>query len=226
MAQKVRSQGRVVGIERDSEQLAEALRQARQADEHDLVELRQGDVHSPPLGEDEWETFDLAHARFLLEHLADPLPVVRSMVRALRPGGRIVLADDDHDLLRIWPEPPGFRELWDAYMRTYSLNGTDPSIGRRLVSLIQSAGARPVRNTWVFFGACAGNPNFKGFVENLAGVILTAKERMLGAGLCSAVFFEETLAALGHWSLETRCSLVVWIVLGRRSQTKEDLEDL
>lgn len=40
MAHAVRSQGRVVGIERDSEQLAEALRQAHQADEHDLVELR------------------------------------------------------------------------------------------------------------------------------------------------------------------------------------------
>jgi hypothetical protein len=53
MAQKVRSQGSVVGIERGSEQLAEALRQARQADEQDLVEFRQGDVHSPPLEKDE-----------------------------------------------------------------------------------------------------------------------------------------------------------------------------
>ena len=200
MAQKVRSQGRVVGIERDSEQLAEALRQARQADEHDLVELRQGDVYSPPLAEHEWETFDLAHARFLLEHLHDPLPAVRSMVRALRPGGRIVLADDDHDLLRIWPEPPGFRELWDAYMRTYSLNGTDPHVGRRLVSLIHAAGAQPVRNNWIFFGACAGNSNFEGFVENLIGVILTAKERILGAGLVSQSCFDEIMAALWTWS--------------------------
>ena len=207
MAQKVRSQGSVVGIERDSEQLAEALRQARQADEQDLVEFRQGDVHSPPLEKDEWETFDLAHARFLLEHLADPLPVVQSMVRTLRPGGRIVLADDDHDLLRIWPEPPGFLELWDAYMRSYRLNGTDPSIGRRLVSLIRSAGARPVRNTWVFLGACAGNPNFQGFVDNLAGVILTAKDRILKGGLCSQLFFEETLGALRAWSQRPEAAL-------------------
>jgi len=164
------------------------------------VELRQGDVYSPPLAEHEWETFDVAHARFLLEHLHDPLAAVRSMVRALRRGGRIILADDDHDLLRIWPEPPGFLALWQAYMQSYNLNGTDPQIGRRLVSLIQAAGARPVRNTWVFFGGCSGNPNFAAYVENLAGVILTARERILAAGLCSPACFDETLAALWGWS--------------------------
>ena len=36
---------------------------------------------------DEWGTFDLVHARFLLEHVSDPLAVVRSMARAVRPGG-------------------------------------------------------------------------------------------------------------------------------------------
>ena len=57
-----------------------------------------------------------------------------------------------------------------------------------------------MRNNWIFFGACAGNPNFEGFVENLTGVILTAKERMLVADLCSEMFFNETLAALSAWS--------------------------
>ncbi len=56
----------------------------------------------------EWGSFDVAHSRFLLEHVSDPLGVVRELVRAVRPGGRIVLADDDHDVLRLWPEPPGF----------------------------------------------------------------------------------------------------------------------
>ena len=196
MARRVRSGGKAVGIERDSKQLAEALR----ASELDLVELRQGDVYSLPLAEHEWGTFDLAHARFLLEHLQNPLEVVQSMVRTLRPGGRIILADDDHELLHLWPEPPGFLALWQAYMQSYQLNGTDPHIGRRLVSLIQAAGARPVRNTWVFFGACSGNPNFEAYVENLAGVILTARERILTVGLFSPASFDETLAALWAWS--------------------------
>jgi 2-polyprenyl-3-methyl-5-hydroxy-6-metoxy-1,4-benzoquinol methylase len=45
--------------------------------------------------------FDVAHARFLLEHVPDPLVIVRTMVRAVRPGGRVILADDDYEGLRL-----------------------------------------------------------------------------------------------------------------------------
>jgi SAM-dependent methyltransferase len=164
------------------------------------VELRQGEVSSPPLATREWGTFDLAHARFLLKHVHDPATVVRRMIQTLRPRGRIILADDDHDLLRIWPEPRGFLSLWQAYMQSYRLYGTDPNIGRQLVSLIRVAGAQPIRNTLIFFGGCSGDPNFRAYVENLAGVILiTAKDRILSAGLLSGKSFDESLAALGPW---------------------------
>src|SRR6266850_1948463 len=66
-----------VGIERSEEQLARAERDP-------LLDLRRGDVTNPPLREREWGSFDLAHARFVLEHVLDPLTVVRHMVRAVR----------------------------------------------------------------------------------------------------------------------------------------------
>src|SRR5262249_7752545 len=151
-----RASGRtLVGVERSEEQLAGSARDP-------LLDLRQGDVTDPPLREGEWGSFDLAHARFILEHVPDPLAVVRQMVRAVRPGGRLVLQDDDHDVLRIYPEPPGFMTVWRAYERTYDRIGCDPYIGRRLVSLLHEAGARPVRSTQINFGACAGDPNFPG----------------------------------------------------------------
>src|SRR5262245_13271218 len=88
---------RVVGIERSADQIDEARRQAREEGEEDRIELRQGDVLRLELPDGEWGAFDVAHARFVLEHVADPLAVVRSMVRAVRPGGRIVLEDDDRE---------------------------------------------------------------------------------------------------------------------------------
>src|SRR5262245_31819823 len=117
MARAVGPAGRVIGIEKSRAQFVEALRQARADGEEHLTELREGDALALPLGDDEWGTFDVAHARFILEHVRDPLGVVRQMVRAVRPGGRVVLADDDHDVLRLWPEPPGLREAWQAYLR-------------------------------------------------------------------------------------------------------------
>jgi len=95
----------VVGIERSAEQIAEARRQAVAAGEEDLADSRQGDVFAMLLRDDEWGRFDVAHARFLLEHVPDPLTVVRSMVRTVRVGGRVVLEDDDHEVIRLWPEP-------------------------------------------------------------------------------------------------------------------------
>ncbi|TPW14796.1 MAG: type 11 methyltransferase, partial [bacterium] len=102
---------RLLGIEGSREQLDEARRQAEADGETGLVEFRHGDALSLPLTGKEWGSFDLAHARFLLEHVTDPLAVVHSMVRAVRPGGRLLLLDDDHDLLRLWPEVPGLAEV-------------------------------------------------------------------------------------------------------------------
>jgi SAM-dependent methyltransferase len=192
---------RLVGIERSAEQLAEAARQAAVAHEEHLLDLRQGDAGEPPLREDEWGRFDVAHARFVLEHVQDPGAVVRQMVRAARPGGRIVLQDDDHDILRCWPEPPGFAVLWRAYQRTYDRLGCDPYVGRRLVSLLHDAGAVPVRCTLLFFGGCAGEPSFPGLMQNLSGLLAGAREAIVSGGLLGAKEFDDGLEALNAWAV-------------------------
>jgi SAM-dependent methyltransferase len=189
----------VVGVERSAEQIAEAGRQAGLAGEDALVEFRHGDALHLPLRDDEWGSFDVAHTRFLLEHLRDPLPVVSAMVRAVKPGGRIVLEDDDHDLLRLWPEPPGFAALWQAYQRSYEFLGNDPVVGRRLVGLLAGAGARPERNSVVFFGSCAGDPHFPHYVDNLIGVVGGARATIVEARLLDGDAVDEGVRALDEW---------------------------
>src|ERR1043166_2419654 len=67
LARTVQPSGRVVGVERDAKQLAEARRQARAAGEQGLVEWRQADATALPLGKSKSDRFDVAHARFVLE---------------------------------------------------------------------------------------------------------------------------------------------------------------
>ena len=204
--------GRVIGIERDVAQLQGAQRLANDDGETNLVDFRQGDVLELDLGGD-WESFDLAHTRFLLEHLPDPLRVVKTMVRAVRPGGRIVLADDDHGVIRLWPEPPGFYDLWKAYMRTYDRIGNDPFVGRRLVQLLADAGAKPVRNTWVFFGGCAGMETFPVLASNMAGVVRTARETMISMRLVEAEVFDRVMEEYARWAKRPDAALwfaVAW----------------
>jgi SAM-dependent methyltransferase len=200
----------VVGVERSAEQIAEALRQARAEGEEHLVDMRAGDAIDLPLEDDEWATFDVAHSRFLLEHVQDPLEVVRSMVRAVRPGGRIVLEDDDHDLLRLWPEPPGVMPIWNAYMRGYDRAGNDPIVGRRLVQLLCRAGAEPRRNTWLFFGSCSGGPNFSGFVQNLASILEGARASIVATGF-SEDDVRRAVQSLREW--EHRGDAAFWYAI-------------
>ena len=195
-----RAAGRpALGIERSEAQIAEALRQAREAGEEALLELRSGDVLAPPLKDDEWGVFDLAHARFVLEHVPDPKVVVRAMARAVRPGGRVVLEDDDHWVLRFWPESVECVTLWRSYVETYTRVGNDPQVGRKLVSLLHEAGVQPRRNTWIFFGGCAGDELFPQLIENIAALFAGSRDAMIAGGMLDAESFAAAIAALRDW---------------------------
>ncbi len=202
---------RVVAVERSAEQRAEAARQARAAGEADLLDLRGGEAEALPLRRGEWGTFDLAHARYLLEHVPDPAAVVAGMVRAVRPGGRIVLADDDHDLLRLFPEPPAVRAAWRAFVRGYDRNGNDPYVGRRLAALLHAAGAAPRRITWIFFGACAGETTFPAFVANLRGNLESARGAIEATGMIDADGIDESLRELA--SFGKRPDAAIWYAM-------------
>lgn len=201
----------VLGIERDQAQLRQAMDFARSSKEEELVVFKQGDATQLPLEQDEWESFDLVHARFVLEHVRKPADVVQQMVAACRPGGRLVIADDDHDIFRLYPECPGFNELWQAYIRSYDRLGNDPYIGRRLVHLLHEAGMHKIRNTFIFFGDCAGNSTFEAFVDNIIGVVAGARTVIIEHQLLTESFFDQSIAAMHQW--KKRKDAALWYAM-------------
>jgi SAM-dependent methyltransferase len=200
---------RVVGIERDPRQITEARRQAARAGEETYLDIREGDVLDFPLAKNEWGTFDLVHARFVLEHVKDPAKVVAQMARAARPGGRIIISDDDHSLLRLRPEPPGARELWALYQRAYDRIGCDPLIGTRLLELMVAADLRAKRAALLNFGA--GEDHFPDMVENFVGVVCTARATIVEGGLMDPAHFDSVCDAIRVWG--RRPDAVIWYPL-------------
>jgi ubiquinone/menaquinone biosynthesis C-methylase UbiE len=207
MARAAGNTGRVIAVERSPEQMARAHELARTDSEQALVEFRLGDATDLPLLDEEWGRFDVAHARFLLEHLPDPLSTVAAMVRAVRPGGRIVIEDDDHSVFRIWPEIPETDRIWRAYLATYERIGLDANIGRRLVALLHQAGAKPERNDELFFGACVGDPYFRDYVNNLSGILVGARNEIVATGQVTADEVDRGIAALHAWSQKPEAAL-------------------
>lgn len=209
------ARGSVIAVERDDQQLAAARRNAEGCPN---LELRQGDVLAPPLAAGEWGSFDLVHARFLLEHLEAPGEAVAVMVRAARPGGRIVLVDDDHDNLRLWPEAPRFLRVWRAYCEQYSLRGLDPCIGRRLAALLHAAGATAMRTDAIHFGACAGMPEFEPALDNLTEVVAGAADAVAASGCLAESSIRAGLAELRSW--RERPDAALWYALPFAAGTK------
>jgi SAM-dependent methyltransferase len=197
-----RRRGEVIGIERNPRQLAAARRLRRRSKGRGSVDLRKGDVTELELAlaPEEWGSFDLVHTRFLLEHLPDPARVVRTMARAAKPGGRVFISDDDHDIFRLTPEPEGFRTLWKAYVRSYEMLGNDPYVGRKLVALLKDAGLTRVRNGGMFFGGCSGDAHFTDIADNLVGILDGAGETILRQRLIGKRDFSRAMTALRAWS--------------------------
>jgi SAM-dependent methyltransferase len=200
-----------LGIESSETQIAEARRLAAAAGEETRAEFRSGDAAAPPLEPSEWGGFDVVHARFVLEHVADPLAVVRAMVRAAKPGGRIVVADDDHDVLRLWPEPAGLEAVWRAYIHTYERGGRDPYVGRKLVTLLHAAGAEPRRNTWIWFGSCTGDEHFQPLVKNLLGILAGARAAIVATGRVDDTAFDAAVDATWDWA--KRPDAALWFAI-------------
>ncbi|HSQ60680.1 MAG TPA: methyltransferase domain-containing protein [Acidobacteriota bacterium] len=191
--------GSALGIERSEEQLRTARRLAAEAGEASDVEFRAGDATAPPLRSEEWGAFDVAHTRFLLEHVPDPAAVVRPMVRAVRPGGRVILQDEDHSIFRLSPSLPSLEAVWEAYYRTYERVGNDPYVGRRLVSLLHDAGAVPRRCTWIFFGGCAGMEIFPLLLLNLRVILEEARDAILAGGAVDGAGFDRAMTEYAAW---------------------------
>ena len=82
----------------------------------------------------------LVHSRLLLEHLPECPDVLQRMVRALRPGGWLVVTDTDFGPMRVSEPDPAFDRVASAFMKAVRAAGWDPQLGPTLPRLLESCG--------------------------------------------------------------------------------------
>jgi arsenite methyltransferase len=85
----VGSDGKVVGVDMTAQQLAKGRRLAAEAGIEN-VEFREGYIENPPVDED---AFDCVISNGVINLSPDKGAVFAAVARALRPGGRLALAD-------------------------------------------------------------------------------------------------------------------------------------
>ncbi|GLZ36193.1 methyltransferase [Lentzea sp. NBRC 105346] len=114
--------------------------------ERDNVTVLRHDVVRDVLPEN---AYDLVHARLVLIHLPERDAVLRKLVRALRPGGRLLLDEFDCRPLHVLTAPtPEDAELImrvkDALLTLLEQAGADVTYGARIEKALRDNGLRDV----------------------------------------------------------------------------------
>ena len=140
--------GRVIGIDRSPNVLAQASALANRQDVS--IELRVGDAYALDFQD---ASFDIVHAHQLLQHLSDPVRALVEMRRMLRPSGLLAARDGDYACFAWSPADPLLTRWLDMYRAVARRNAGEPDAGRFLKKWALDAGFRHVEatsSTWTF----------------------------------------------------------------------------
>ncbi len=135
LAKLIGPDGAVIGVDMDEIKLALA-REAAADRGIKNVEFRALNVNVW----DEPATYDVVFCRFLLQHLSQPVALLRRMWDTVRPGGVIVVEDADFDGWCCHPANEGFAFFLRAYCQVLGRWGGDHAIGRKLYGYFLDAG--------------------------------------------------------------------------------------
>jgi ubiquinone/menaquinone biosynthesis C-methylase UbiE len=160
------------------------------------LEVRTHDIVTDPLDD---ASFDLIHARAVVEHVVDREQVIKRLAAALRPGGWLLIEEVDFGgatagMLGEYvdaPEPQraAMTRVYRGVASVFSAIGADPSYGRRLLAALTDAGLARVAAELHAPAVSGGNEHWtRGSIEQLA-------ERIVATGEATADDVEWFLAA-------------------------------
>jgi len=125
---------RGTGIDISPDRVADAIRRNR---DNPRVRFVCGDAHAMQFPA---ESFDVVYCRMLLQYLQKKERAVAELVRACRPGGKVLLQDLDGQLLWHYPEDPALQHALEQVISALGQTGFDPFVGRKLFWLARKAG--------------------------------------------------------------------------------------
>lgn len=162
------------------------------------VQVMRHDVTTDPLDE---TAYDLICVRLVLTHLPDPRAIVDKLLRALVPGGWLLLEDYDMTSLPICDPPDAtWRKVASAPSELLRMGGADPRMGAKLTSILHAVGAADVDTEAVAL------PRRMPQVRSWQTQFVQLREQLIGTRLVSAAEVDTVIAGFDDAS----CDRVVY----------------
>jgi len=194
--------GRVTGVEYSPAQIAAAAAPPANA------RFVQGDAHALPFAAD---SFDVVYCRYVLEHVADPARVLGEMRRVVKPGGRVLVQENNIEINRFDPPCPAFDRVWGRFAELQAMLGGDALIGLRLYRLFKGAGLRQVELSVQPEVHWSTSPGFVPWVTNLIGNVRSGEKALVERGLASSADIRAAIAELqGLMTREDASAIFYW----------------
>ena len=195
LAERLRP-GRVLGVDRSSDVIDRAGLRAGDS----TAEFAVMDLYSLDIADD---TFDVAHAHQVLQHVSDPVAALREMRRVVRPGGIVAVRDADYAAMHWSPASPMLDRWLQVYRTLAYQNGAEPDAGRHLLAWAHKAGfddVSPSADTWLFATDKARTWWGSTWAERIVNSSLASQA--IEHGLSTADELEEIAAGWHSWMTE------------------------
>jgi ubiquinone/menaquinone biosynthesis C-methylase UbiE len=134
-AELVGPSGRVVGVERSPDALAFARSRAKEQSLANVTFL-ESELSAMAFG----QLFDAAIGRYVLCFQPNPVALLRSISRLVRPGGIVLFHEPDRKQMRSYPPIPTYDKMSEWIDETFLRNGMDVRMGIKLYSTFLAAG--------------------------------------------------------------------------------------
>lgn len=152
---------------------------------------------------------DFSYARFVLQHIPQPLDVVREVHRVTRSGGRFCAVDSDDGLVIFHPEEQRVSDLLHDAQTVQAAQGGDRFIGRKLKAMMAEAGFVDVKSR--VLALTSSELPF----QVLFNILLGYKASLLGGAVDVRALYEELAGKVASGRLMVAAG--VFIVSGEKA---------
>ncbi|HEY5786719.1 MAG TPA: class I SAM-dependent methyltransferase [Microlunatus sp.] len=135
LAERLR-EGWVTGID-SAEAAVAATRELAVERGAGRITVEVGNIYALAYADD---SFDVAHAHQVLQHLSDPVAALTEMRRVVRPGGLVAARDADYAAMTWYPADSRMDRWLDLYHQVARAAGGEPDAARRLRQWARRAG--------------------------------------------------------------------------------------